>query len=146
MAELNKRAQAFQEYLDKKDPKAFQVQAIEGDRFHTAVFRSHVNIDGTPVVLVVLLDDTAFGMIRVLLAPKALKDNNKEALEKMITDFNQGYKAFKFYLDPEGSLILDLCVVFENESINGVMFYALFDLITKEMGQRYKEIMKTIWE
>ena len=98
------------------------------------------------MVLVVLLDDTAFGMIRVLLAPKALKDNNKEALEKMITDFNQGYKAFKFYLDPEGSLILDLCVVFENESINGDMFYALFDLITKEMGQRYKEIMKTIWE
>lgn len=84
MAELNQKAESFKHFVEKKDPKAFVVDPIKDDPFHTVVFRSHMDVDGTPLQLIVVLDDSAFGVIRVLLAPKALKEGNKEALLSLL--------------------------------------------------------------
>ena len=135
MAELNQKAESFKRFVEKKDPKAFVVDPIKDDPFHTVVFRSHLDVEGTPLQLIVVLDDSAFGVIRVLLAPKALKEGNKEAL-----------LAFKFYLDKEESLIMDTCVIFRESQVDGNMMYGLFQMISRELDEKYKDIMKTIWE
>ena len=85
-------------------------------------------------------------MIRVLLAPKALKEGNKEALLEMLNRYNSNYKAFKFYLDKEESLIMDTCVIFRESQVDGNMMYGLFQMISRELDEKYKDIMKTIWE
>ena len=146
MAELNQKAESFKHFVEKKDPKAFVVDPIKDDPFHTVVFRSHMDVDGTPLQLIVVLDDSAFGVIRVLLAPKALKEGNKEALLSLLNEYNRTYKAFKFYLDKEESLIMDTCVIFREPQVDGNMMYGLFQMISKELNEKYKEIMKTIWE
>ena len=131
MAVLNAKAESFKKFVEKKDPKAFVVDPIEKDPLHTVVFRSHLTVDGTPLQLI---------------APKALKDSNKAALMDLLNDLNRTYKSFKFYLDKEESLILDTCVIFHDEHVDGNMMYALFQMISKELDARYKDIMKTIWE
>ena len=146
MAELNQKADSYKHFVEKKDPKAFIVDPIKDDPFHTVVFRSHMDVDGTPLQLIVVLDDSAFGVIRVLLAPKALKEGNKEALLSLLNEYNRTYKAFKFYLDKEESLIMDTCVIFREPQVDGNMMYGLFQMISKELDAKYKEIMKTIWE
>ena len=146
MAVLNAKAESFKKFVEKKDPKAFVVDPIEKDPLHTVVFRSHLTVDGTPLQLIVVLDDSAFGIIRVLLAPKALKDSNKAALMDLLNDLNRTYKSFKFYLDKEESLIMDTCVIFREPQVDGNMMYGLFQMISKELDEKYKEIMKTIWE
>ena len=146
MAVLNAKAESFKKFVEKKDPKAFVVDSIEKAPVHTVGVRSHLTVDGTPLQLIVVLDDSAFGIIRVLLAPKALKDSNKAALMDLLNDLNRTYKSFKFYLDKEESLILDTCVIFHDEHVDGNMMYALFQMISKELDARYKDIMKTIWE
>ena len=98
-----------------------------------------MDVDGTPLQLIVVLDDSAFGVIRVLLAPKALKEGNKEALLSLLNEYNRTYKAFKFYLDKEESLIMDTCVIFREPQVDG-------NMISKELNEKYKDIMKTIWE
>ena len=122
------------------------VDPIKDDPFHTVVFRSHLDVEGTPLQLIVVLDDSAFGVIRVLLAPKALKEGNKEALLEMLNRYNSNYKAFKFYLDKEESLIMDTCVIFRESQVDGNMMYGLFQMISRELDEKYKDIMKTIWE
>lgn len=146
MAELNQKAESFKHFVEKKDPKAFVVDPIKDDPFHTVVFWSHMDVDGTPLQLIVVLDDSAFGVIRVLLAPKALKEGNKEALLSLLNEYNRTYKAFKFYLDKEESLIMDTCVIFREPQVDGNMMYGLFQMISKELNEKYKDIMKTIWE
>ena len=146
MAELNQKAESFKHFVEKKDPKAFVVDPIKDDPLHTVVFRSHMDVDGTPLQLIVVLDDSAFGVIRVLLAPKALKEGNKEALLSLLNEYNRTYKAFKFYLDKEESLIMDTCVIFREPQVDGNMMYGLFQMISKELNEKYKDIMKTIWE
>ncbi len=146
MAVLNAKAESFKKFVEKKDPKAFVVDPVEKDPFHTVVFRSHLTVDGTPLQLIVVLDDSAFGIIRVLLAPKALKETNQAALLKLLNTLNSTYKSFKFYLDKEESLLMDTCVIFHDEHVDGNMMYALFQMISKELDARYKDIMKTIWE
>lgn len=144
MAQLNEKAEAFKKFVDKKDPNAFVVKAFE-DKFHGAVFSSHMQLEGTPVPVMVILDDTAFGMIRLLLAPKAEKQESKQALLELLNKYNSRYKSFKFYLDGQDSLLMDLCLVFRDQNVDGNMIYGLLQMIQEELTPIYKEIMQTIW-
>ena len=56
MAEMATKARAFQDFLDAKEIKAFVSETIENDPEETTVFRSHVEVDGQQLPLLVLLD------------------------------------------------------------------------------------------
>jgi hypothetical protein len=68
MAEMATKARAFQDFLDAKEIKAFVSETIENDPEQTTVFRSHVEVDGQQLPLLVLLDRSIFSMIRAGLA------------------------------------------------------------------------------
>ena len=74
---MNKKAENFKKYLDEKDIKAFTVDEIKDDQFQTVVFRSAADINGNRLPLIVILDTSIYGMIRVLVAPKVLHDDNE---------------------------------------------------------------------
>ena len=115
------------------------------DQLNTVVFRSAIDINGTQIPTIVILDDSIYGMIRLLIAPKALKDDNEVELLKLLNDYNKKFKSFKYYLDDEGSIILDTCLLFREDGTDGDMIYAMFDVIINHLGDEYKEIMKTVW-
>lgn len=142
---MNKRAEAFKAYLEEKEIPAFQVDEVKDDQLNTVVFRSAIDINGTQIPTIVILDDSIYGMIRLLIAPKALKDDNEVELLKLLNDYNKKFKSFKYYLDDEGSIILDTCLLFREDGTDGDMIYAMFDVIINHLGDEYKEIMKTVW-
>lgn len=142
---MNKRAEAFKAYLEEKEIQAFQIDEVKDDQLNTVVFRSAIDINGTQIPTIVILDDSIYGMIRLLIAPKALKDDNEVELLKLLNDYNKKFKSFKYYLDDEGSIILDTCLLFREDGTDGDMIYAMFDVIINHLGDEYKEIMKTVW-
>ena len=142
---MNKRAEAFKVYLEEKEIPAFQIDEVKDDQLNTVVFRSAIDINGTQIPTIVILDDSIYGMIRLLIAPKALKDDNEVELLKLLNDYNKKFKSFKYYLDDEGSIILDTCLLFREDGTDGDMIYAMFDVIINHLGDEYKEIMKTVW-
>lgn len=142
---MNKRAEAFIAYLEEKEIPAFQIDEVKDDQLNTVVFRSAIDINGTQIPTIVILDDSIYGMIRLLIAPKALKDDNEVELLKLLNDYNKKFKSFKYYLDDEGSIILDTCLLFREDGTDGDMIYAMFDVIINHLGDEYKEIMKTVW-
>lgn len=42
-------------------------------------------------------------MIRVLVAPKVLHDDNEAAVLKLLNTYNKQYKSFKYYIDDEAT-------------------------------------------
>lgn len=81
---MNKKAENFKKYLDDKKIKAFTVDEIKDDQFQTVVFRSAADINGNRLPLIVILDTSIYGMIRVLVAPKVLHDDNETAVLKLL--------------------------------------------------------------
>lgn len=142
---MNKKAEKFKKYLDEKEIKYFTVDEIN-DNFKTVVFRSNIEINGQQLPTLIILDNSIYGMIRVLVAPKALNDDNKINLISLLNDLNKKYKAFKYYFDNDNNLVLDSCLLGPMDTIDGDLIYAILDVIVKHLNNEYKGLMKTIWQ
>ena len=97
--------------MDKRKLKDFAVEEIAKDPLETAVFRSHMQLENARLPIIVILDKSIYGIVRLLVAQSAKKKNNEKALEELMNKFNKQYKAFKYYLDDEGNLVLDLSIL-----------------------------------
>ena len=142
---MNKNAEAFKSYLEEKDIKVFELEELEGDEQHTSVFRSHITTEGQQLPVIVILDDSIFALIRVQISPKALKESNQLELLKMINEESAAYKPFKLYLNQSGDLMLDVCLVVDEE-LKGDTVYNLFSVIINYLDANYRKIMKCIWQ
>lgn len=116
---MNKKAESFKSYLDNAKVDAFVVEEIADDALNTVVFRSHLDIGGNQLPTIVILDDSIYAMIRVLVAPKVESEEALEKVRVLLNDFNKQYKSFKYYLDNDNAIVLDTCLLTEGEKING---------------------------
>lgn len=142
---MNKKAEIFQKYLEEKEINAFQMQEIEGDNLNTVVFRSNIEAEGQQLPTMIVTDDSIYTMLRVLVSPKALREDNETELIKVINEINSSYKVFKYYFAENGDLVLDSCVLNPADELDGDMVYTVLDVIVKHITSEYREIMKKIW-
>lgn len=142
---MNKRANAFKAYLSEKGIEAFQIDEVADDALNTVVFRSTFEINGLHLPLLIILDSSIFGMIRLRVAPKALTATNEAALMKLINEYNKTYKPFKYYVDDEGNVVLDACLLFRAGAFDGDMLYTALDVIDNHLRSQYKRLMQAIW-
>ena len=142
---MNKNAEAFKAYLEEKDIQVFEVEELEGDNQETAVFRSHITTEGQQLPTAVILDTSVFALVRVQISPKALTEANQLELLKMVNEESADYKPFKLYLNRNGDLMLDVCLVVDEE-LKGDMVYTMFSVIINYLDANYRKIMKCIWQ
>ncbi len=142
---MNKKAEQFQAYLKEKDiENVFTVEERE-DELHTVLFRSQIDVDGNKLPTVVIFDDSIYGVVRVLVAPKALTEKNELAVMKAANGYNKQYKPLKYFFDDEGALLLDIPLISTESEPIGDMVYAMFDVIIRHLNEAYKEIMHSVW-
>ena len=134
---MNKKAESFKKYLDDKKITCFTVDEIAGDNLNSVVFRSNIEINGQQLPTIVILDSSIYGMVRVLVAPRVLKELNR---------LNKGFKSFKYYFDDNGSLVLDCCVLLPGSEADGDLIYTMFDVIIRHLSSEYKKLMQLIWQ
>ncbi len=143
---MNKKAESFKQFLDENKIVCFTVDEIKDDKFDTVVFRSSIEINGQKLPAMFVADNSIYCIIRILIAPKALTDDNAAELQKTLNGLNKTYKAFKYYFDDSGNLVLDCCVLCSDETVNGNLIYSMFDLIINHLNTEYKNLMKQIWQ
>ena len=142
---MNKNAEAFKAYLDEKDIHVFEVEELEGESQGTAVFRSHITTEGQQLPAIVILDESVFALVRVQISPKALTESNQLELLKLANEETAAYKPFKLYLNGDGDLMLDVCVVADDE-LKGDTIYTMFSVIINYLDANYRKFMKRIWQ
>lgn len=143
---MNKKAEAFKNYLDERKITCFTVDEIKDDALNSVVFRSNIEINGQQLPAIVVLDSSIYGMVRVLVAPRVLNDANEAALLKELNRLNKSYKSFKYYFDDSGSLVLDCCILFKAGEADGDLIYTMFDVIIRHLNDEYKKLMQLIWK
>ena len=142
---MNPKAQSFQEYLDKEKLQDFTPEEISGEDLKPVVFRSHLALKEVRLPVVVVWDRSIYGRVRSLVVQKALKKANETALLKQINETNRKYKAFKYYLDEEGNLVLDACILCRGQKVDGELVYILFNTLARHLEEAYGQWMKTVW-
>lgn len=143
---MNNRAEVFKKFLEEKNINSFQVNEFENNEFNTVVFRSNLDIKGQKLPVLVILDDSIYGMIRVFVAAKALNKDNETELRIGINELNKTYKSFKYYFDNEDNLILDCGILLNEIEKEGNLIYTMFDVIIKHLNNEYKNLMQLIWK
>ena len=141
---MNAKAEKFQNYLNEKDITVFSAEDLHDER-GTAVFRSHITVEGQQLPTIVITDNSVFVMVRVQVSPKALTEENKTAVLTLLNEQNDKYKPFKLYVNTGGDLLLDFCTVMENDELNGDTVYLMFDVVINYLNEKYRELMKTVW-
>lgn len=142
---MNKKAESFQKYLTEKQITCFTVEEIADDALNTVAFRSSIIVEGQSLPTVLLLDSSIYCMIRVLVAPQALRGDNEAALLKAVNGLNGRYKAFKYYFDNTGALLLDSCLMTKTGEVDGDLLYTVLDVIVRHLQKEYQSLMKIIW-
>jgi len=143
MENMNKKAQDFQAMLDKEKSTAFVSEAIE-DEFHSVVFRSHLVIRGQQLPFMIIIDDSLYTILRTVIVPQA-KAADQNALLQYLNEMDQKYKAFKYYADGAGNILLDCCVPASDEKFDPEVIRAMIQVILQQLENDYPEIMKVVW-
>lgn len=142
---MNKKAEQFKAFLDERKVEAFQMEEVKGNEQHAVVFRSFIGVEGQQLPTVVIADDSVFSIIRVQIAPQALNEESAAELMKFINEQNALYKPFKLFFDEPGNLMMDACLMAENDELKGEIVYQMYNVIINYLNENYRNIMKVVW-
>ena len=142
---MNKKAKTFKSYLKKKQIEAFVIEEVEDDKNETVVFRSSIVAAGQRLPTILIVDKSIFTIIRVQIAPQVLTEESQTALLKFANEENFKYKPFKFYFNPAGNFLLDVCIIDNHDEIDGDEISLVLNVITNFLNDSYRDIMKAIW-
>jgi len=147
---MNTKAKVFSNYLKEKEITVFHMEEIPEDEQNTVSFSSHIVVEGQQLPTLVLLDNSAFTVIRVLIMNNAITSDNELQVMYLVNNLNMGYKPFKLFFDRNGALIMDVCMTTPGRKEGdfatlGDEIYAMLDLVIKFLGDNYRSWMKEIW-
>jgi len=142
---MNNKAEQFNAFLEDQKIKVFQMEELEGNEQHTVVFRSFLGVEGQQLPTIVIIDDSIFSIIRVQIAPQALNEESAAELMKFINEQNALYKPFKLFFDEPGNLMMDACLMAENDELKGEIVYQMYNVIINYLNENYRNIMKVVW-
>ena len=141
---MNLKAEKFQEFLKEQQIAVFEVEELK-DNFNSVVFRSRMEVESQKLPTIVILDNSIYALLRIQVAEKLVKADNKAAVWELVNELNQKYKVFKYYVLDDGSIILDCCMPTTDETFDGNLVRTIIDIALQHLIEFYPAIMKTIW-
>jgi len=143
---MNAKAEKFKQYLAGRGipDEAFDVEELE-DELHTVLFRSQIEVEGDNLPIVIVLDDSMYGIVRVRVAANALRAGHELELLQKINDINKRFKLFKYYVYEDNALMLDCVLVNSGANLDCDAAYTVVDVLMRHITDDYKELMKAIW-
>ena len=143
---MNKKAESFKNYLEENEIKAFIIEEIEDDKNETAIFRTAVIASGQRLPAALIIDKSVFSVVRVQIVPQVLSEENKNRLLQFVNEENFRYKPFKFYFNPAGNFLLDVCIIDNGKEIDGKEISLIFNVINNYLNDSYRDLMKALWQ
>lgn len=137
-------AKLFAAYLSMKKNDLFRIEEL-GDDHHSVIFRMEASLRGQTIPIGVICDDTIYTVIRANLATHVLNDDNAFAIQSLMMRLNHGSKIFKYYLSPDGSVILDACVPQLEGHFSADLVMTILGVMTDELRREYPSFLKIIW-
>lgn len=141
---MNREAAKFATYLKNNNVDSFNVEEL-ADEHNSVIFRSSFIVHGQYIPMGIIIDDTIFAIIRVNIAVRAVTDDNYFEIFNLIMRLNNKSKLFKYYLTPDLSIILDICVPYEEGHIPCELLHRLVFVAAQELETRYRDFMELLF-
>ena len=141
--ESNAKALKFQEFLMDNDIRAFSTESIDDD-FQTVIFRSRIEAKGQQMPMAIYIDTGIFTVIRVQVAT-GLTGERLNRVGEYINVLNARYKLFKYYLRENGSVNIDVCLPFVDETFDAQMVRLILNILVRHLEENYEEFMEHVW-
>lgn len=142
--EVNCKAIKFRDFIIDNNLNAFSIETID-DEYHTVVFRSRIEAKGQLLPLAVLIDTSAFIIIRTQLVSGAaiLK---REKVQDYFNQLNAKYKTFKYYYADDNTVFLDICIPSGDHNFDCNLVNFMLRVLVEHLEKNYGNIMEQIWE
>ena len=111
------KAEKFDKFMQEREVGGFHKEEYD-DQFRTVVYYSGLQTAGQQQFVQVQLNDSIYGMIKVLLGRKVVNENNEKELLKYLNQLNHRFGAFKYVITPDGNLELDCSLVANDETFD----------------------------
>ena len=94
--------------------------------------------------MAIFIDDSLFTIIRTQVAT-GINTKNVERIKGYLNALNAEYKIFKYYLREDGSIYLDICIPFADETFDSRMIQTLLPILVKQLEDVYEDLMAEVW-
>ena len=142
---MSTRGEQFQQYLDAREDNSFQPKELK-DEMNTIVYHSVFEIKGKDFPLAVIVDDTSYSVIQVLMCREILQGRDQLAAFKAINRWNMRLRPFKYIFDSHGSLVLNCCLLHTSDAVDGDAILAMINTIYSHLENNFPEVLKSITE
>lgn len=141
---MNLKAQKFSNFINERNINVFQIQDLEGD-MHPVVYRSAMEVGGQNLPTMLVIDDSIYVMLQVLVGAGLVKDSNRAAVMAHMNSLNENYKVFKYYANENGDIVIESCIPTTDEEFMPELVHAVIDVVLKHLNEEYPKLMKTVW-
>ena len=111
------KAEKFDAFMKEREVSGFHKEEYD-DQFRTVVYFSGLQAAGQQQFVQVVLNDSIYAMIKVLVGHKAVNEENKDRVLDYINQLNQRFGAFKYIVTPDGNLELDCSIIANDETFD----------------------------
>ncbi|MBQ9697917.1 MAG: hypothetical protein IJV46_05195 [Acidaminococcaceae bacterium] len=111
------KAEKFDAFMKEREVSGFHKEEYD-DQFRTVVYFSGLQTAGQQQFVQVQLNDSIYGMIKVLVGHKVINEQNQVDVLKYINQLNHRFGAFKYVVTPDGNLELDCSLIANDETFD----------------------------
>ena len=136
---MNPKSLLFDKFLKEEEIISFERKDFD-DEDGTVVYRSYIKSPLWDMPLFVILDNSIYSVVRLVLGPEKVTAQNMNALNALINRDNATYKNYKLYIDEQdSSLYLDCVNMCGDDAFEPALMYALMssivDYIPESVGE-----------
>ena len=136
---MNPKSLLFDKFLKEEEIISFERKDFD-DEDGTVVYRSYIKSPLWDMPLFVILDNSIYSVVRLVLGPEKVTAQNMNALNALINRDNATYKNYKLYIDEQdSSLYLDCVYMCGDDAFETALMYALMssivDYIPESVGE-----------
>ena len=142
--ESNEKALKFQEFLIENNISVFSSETVDDD-YQTVIFRSRIETRGQLLPMAIFIDTSIFTIIRTQIVTGIEKERAVK-IKEYLNELNAEYKIFKYYLREDGTVYLDVCLPFVDETFDSKMVQLMLSVIVQHLEKVYADVMAKVWE
>ncbi|HBT79261.1 MAG: YbjN domain-containing protein [Selenomonas sp.] len=139
----NTKALDFQEFLMENNIGVFSSETLDDD-YNTVIFRSKIETHGQLLPMAIIIDMSIFTVIRTQIVT-GVEKARRPAMKEYLNSLNERFKIFKYYLRDDGTLMLDVCLPFVDETFDSKMIQLMLSVIVQHLEAVYQDIMAEVW-
>ena len=91
---MNSKAEKFDQFLAEQNITGWFVKEEHQDDANSVVYRGHFDVAAQQLPLFVVLDDTVFNLMRLIVTTGAVPEDRRQAVGRYLNELNGQFKIF----------------------------------------------------